>query len=209
MRVPLVRRSPVPRPLDYGGGGSASLKQTPIPQLGGGRTPNLKLQWASRYWNTQGPWGLSNGNVYSDAGFQNTWDVTRAQGGAAGILVDYGGGNYAGSFQPSTPYSNTTTNTQVTTYANAWLSQLEKAFPGITKQWTGKATLSAPFLDPLLNCSYSYWKPGQYVGFSGYQGAVQGHIHFAGEHCSQDFQGYMEGGASEGVRAANEILAVL
>ena len=82
-------------------------------------------------------------------------------------------------------------------------------FPGITKQWTGKATLSAPFLDPLLNCSYSYWKPGQYVGFSGYEGVAQRNIHFAGEHCSQDFQGYMEGGASEGVRAAGEILALL
>jgi monoamine oxidase len=32
---------------------------------------------------------------------------------------------------------------------------------------------------------------------------------FAGEHTSQDFQGYMEGGASEGVRAANEILTSL
>ena len=65
------------------------------------------------------------------------------------------------------------------------------------------------FLDPLLNCSYSYWKPGQYVGFSGYEGVVQGNIHFAGEHCSQDFQGYMEGGAQEGARAAGEILALL
>jgi monoamine oxidase len=32
---------------------------------------------------------------------------------------------------------------------------------------------------------------------------------FAGEHCSQDFQGFMEGGASEGIRAANEILGDL
>jgi monoamine oxidase len=37
----------------------------------------------------------------------------------------------------------------------------------------------------------------------------QGNIHFAGEHCSQDFQGFMEGGASEGVRAAYEILGDL
>ena len=42
------------------------------------------------------------------------------------------------------------------------------------RRWTGKATLSTPFLDPLLNCSYSYWKPGQYVGFSGYEGVAQG-----------------------------------
>jgi len=94
-------------------------------------------------------------------------------------------------------------------YAKQLLAKLEIVYPGITKQWNGKATLSTPFLDPLLNCSYSYWKPGQYVGFSGYEGAAQGNIHFAGEHCSVNFQGYMEGGASEGARAASEILALL
>jgi monoamine oxidase len=94
----------------------------------------------------------------------------------------------------------------VTTYAKAFLKQLERVFPGITPQWTGKATLSTPFRDPLLNLSYSYWKPGQYTSFGGYEGVPQGNIHFAGEHCSQDFQGFMEGGAAEGIRAAEEVL---
>jgi monoamine oxidase len=35
-----------------------------------------------------------------------------------------------------------------------------------------------------------------------------GPVHFAGEHCSQDYQGYIEGGAVEGIRAANEIVAL-
>jgi monoamine oxidase len=35
---------------------------------------------------------------------------------------------------------------------------------------------------------------------------AQGNVHFAGEHCSVNFQGYMEGGAREGIRAAYEIL---
>ena len=61
-------------------------------------------------------------------------------------------------------------------------------------------------LDPLLKLSYSYWRVGQYTAFSGYEGAQQGNIHFAGEHCSTDFQGYMEGGAAEGARAAKEVL---
>jgi Flavin containing amine oxidoreductase len=52
----------------------------------------------------------------------------------------------------------------------------------------------------------------QYTLFSGYEGARQpdvltGKCHFAGEHCSQSFQGFMEGGAEEGARAANEILS--
>ena len=83
------------------------------------------------------------------------------------------------------------------------------ASPLIALSPVSSPTLSTPWRDPLLNCSYSYWKVGQYVGFSGYEGAAQGNIHFAGEHCSQDFQGYMEGGAMEGARAANEILAAL
>jgi monoamine oxidase len=115
----------------------------------------------------------------------------------------------ARSYTPSTPYSNASTNSQVTAYANKFLAQLETIYPGIRNQWNGRATLSTPWRDPLLNCSYSYWKPGQYVGFSGYEGVAQGNIHFGGEHCSQDFQGYMEGGAQEGARAAGEILALL
>jgi monoamine oxidase len=194
------------RTLDYSSAGFTPLKETAITQLGSGRNSKLQLQFANRYWNTQGPWGRSNGNVYTDLGIQNAWDVTRGQSGASGILVNYSGGNVAGAYAPSTPYSN---GAQVTKYANTFLGKLETVFPGISKQWTGRATLSTPWLDPLLNCSYSYWKVGQYVGFSGYEGAAQNNIHFAGEHCSQDFQGYMEGGAAEGARAANEILAAL
>jgi monoamine oxidase len=200
------------RTLDYSGAGFVPLKQTAITQLGAGRNSKLQLQFASRYWNTQGVWGRSNGNVYSDLGIQNAWDVTRGQSGASGILVNYSGGDVAGAYAPSTPYSSAATGSQVTKYANTFLSKLETVFPGISKQWTGKATLSTPWRDPLLNCSYSYWKVGQYVGFSGWEGRAQGptgNIHFAGEHCSQDFQGYMEGGAAEGYRAANEILAAL
>jgi monoamine oxidase len=32
-------------------------------------------------------------------------------------------------------------------------------------------------------------------------------IFFAGEHCSVDYQGYIEGGTAEGARAAKETLA--
>jgi monoamine oxidase len=200
------------RTLDWSQAGFDQRKQTAITQLGSGRNAKLQLQFDTRYWNLQGPWGISNGDVYTDLGFQNTWDVTRAQPGTNGIMVNYSGGNVAGAFKPSTPYSNATQSNQVTTYAKKFLSQLEVVFPGITKHWNGKAILSTPFLDPNLLCSYSYWRVGQYTSFSGYEKAPQpgpgGPIHFAGEHCSQDFQGYMEGGAAEGVRAANEVVAL-
>jgi monoamine oxidase len=192
------------RTLDYRGANFSPLKKTAIEQLGNGRNSKLQLQFSSRLWNDQG----SNGASYSDTGYQNTWDVTRAQAGATGILVDYTGGKVASGLSAGTPYA-TAVNAKVATLARRFLGQLEPVFPGIGSLWNGRATLSTPMLDPNLNCSYSYWKVGQYAGFSGWEGLREGPIHFAGEHCSQDFQGYMEGGASTGVAAANEILADL
>jgi monoamine oxidase len=196
------------RTLDYSGANFDPLKKTAITQLGNGRNSKLQLQFAARLWNTQGDWGLSNGSTYADTGYQNTWDVTRGQSGATGILVDYTGGDIAGALSAGTPYATAATP-KVASLAQRLLRQLDPVFPGITRQWNGKATLSTPMLDPNLNCSYSYWKVGQYVGFSGWEALRQGNIHFAGEHCSQDFQGYMEGGASTGLAAANEILTDL
>jgi monoamine oxidase len=195
------------RTLDYRKAGFDSLKNTAIQDLGRGRNSKLQLQFTSRLWNGTGAWpGVSNGSTYADTGYQNTWDVSRGQAGSSGIVVDYSGGNVAGSFRPSTPYSDAT-NQQVATYAAAFLRQIEPVYPGITARWNGKATLSVPMLDPNLNLSYTYWRVGQYTAFSGWEKQRQGNVHFAGEHCSQDFQGYMEGGASEGVRAAGEILS--
>jgi monoamine oxidase len=192
----------------YRAAGFDSLKQTAITQLGYGLNAKLQLQFDTRYWNTQGPWGIGNGNAYSDTGFQNTWDVTRAQPGPTGILVDYtGGGVPLASFKGDDEDPKV-----VAKFAKTFLAQIEPLFPGITQQWNGRATLHVPATDPYLLGSYSYWKVGQYTLFSGYEKARQpdpttGKCHFAGEHCSQDFQGFMEGGASEGVRAANEILS--
>jgi monoamine oxidase len=193
------------RTLDYRKAGFDPLKKTAITQLGSGRNAKLNLQFSSRPWNAYG----STGSLYSDQPFQSGWDVTRGQAGSTGILVEYPGANVARSLAQSTPYSTTKTNPQVTKFAQQYLAQLEPIFPGITKQWNGLAMLSTPATDPNFLCSYSYWKPGQYAAFSGYEKMRQGNVHFAGEHCSQDFQGFMEGGASEGVRAAYEVLGDL
>jgi monoamine oxidase len=208
-RVILCMSFSVLRTLDYSRAAFDDLKQAAITQLGSGRNTKLQLQFASRYWNQPGRYGISTGDVYTDLDFQNTWEVTRAQPGATGILVDFTGGAAAASFAPSTPYSNATTEPLVTTYAKAFLASLEKLYPGIGSEWNGKATLSTPFRDLNLGCSSSYCRVGQYAAFKGYEGTPQGNIHFAGEHCSLNFQGFMEGAGTEGIRAANEILASL
>lgn len=71
--------------------------------------------------------------------------------------------------------------------------------------WNGKATQSLWHFNPRAKLSYSYYRPRQYTSFAGYEKARQGGVLFCGEHTSTDFQGFMEGGASKGKRAARQI----
>jgi monoamine oxidase len=55
----------------------------------------------------------------------------------------------------------------------------------------------------------AYWKVGQYTSFAGAEREQSFDCHFAGEHTSIDFQGYLNGGVETGQRAVTEILADL
>jgi monoamine oxidase len=198
------------RTLDYGRAGFDELKQQAVQELGAGRNGKLLVQLASRYWNTAGPWGISTGTTYSDREYQSSWDVSRAQPGMGGLLGDYLGGTGITSLEAAqqAPYS-TDDDPRTASLATRFLAQLEDVYPGISPYANGKAVLSLPHLDPNLRLSYSYYRVGQYHAFGGYERAPQGNVYFAGEHCSRDFQGFMEGAAREGIRAANGILSKL
>jgi monoamine oxidase len=195
--------------IDLSKAGFDALKWTAINQLGRARNGKLQLQFTNRLWNNAGPWGLATGTSYSDVGYQTTWEVSRGQPGASGLIVDYTGGDTSAAMSTKVPYAVIDSNNMVRTDAQRFLGQFEKVFPGVSALWNGKATSSLPHLDPNFGLTYSYWRVGQYTGFSGYEKVRQGNIFFAGEHCSQDFQGFMEGGAAEGIRAGNEIIAQL
>ncbi len=208
-RVILTLPFSVLRGLNYRRAGFDNRKVTAITQLGYGTNTKFNLQFSSRHWNSTGPWpGVSDGNIYTDLPFKNSWDASRGQQGTDGLLVLFNGGSN-GTAVSGTPGPFLTTNdsTIVTSYAKQYLVQLETVWPGVSAGWTGLATLSTPWTDPNLLGSYSCWKVGQYIAFAGYEGMRQGKIHFGGEHCSVNFQGFMEGGAAEGARASNEILS--
>jgi monoamine oxidase len=191
------------RSINYSAAGFDSLKKTAITSLGYGTNSKLSLQFSQRFWNGSGPWGTGNGNIYTDLPFQNAWDSTRGRPGSTGILTAFTGGSLGAAFASQSPY----TSTGISNYVKTFLSQLENVWPGVSTFYNGSATLSTPWSDPNLLGSYSCWKVGQYTLFAGYEGVRQDRCHFAGEHCSGLFQGFMEGGAQEGIRAANEILA--
>ena len=195
------------RHVDYRQAGFDALKQTAITQLGFGTISKLFLQFDTRYWYQEGPWPrANNGFIITDLDIQTLWDTSLGQTGSSGLLVDYTSGDRGAAYTPPAPYSTAADSADVQRYAQRCLEQLERVFPGISAHYTGRAALSYPTGDPYLLGSYACWLVGQYTLFGGYEGVRQGPVHFAGEHCSVEFQGFMEGGAREGARAAREIV---
>jgi len=195
------------RHVDYQQAGFDALKHTAITQLGYGTNSKFFLQFDTRYWRQPGPWSTTNnGFIITDLGIRVLWDTSLGQSGPAGILVSFTGGSLGAAYAPAQPYSTTHDSEEVRSYVTHCLQQLEQVLPGISAHYTGTAALSYPTGDPHLLGSYSCWLVGQYTLFGGYERVRQGPIHFAGEHCSVRAQGFMEGGASEGARAAREVL---
>ncbi len=195
------------RRVDYQRAGFDPLKQVAIEQLGYGTISKLFLQFDMPYWYEDGPWPRAHSDfIITDLDIQTLWDASRGQTGSSGLLVDYTSGHRGAAFAPSTAYSTTDDSPNLQRYAQNCLQQLERVFPGISAHYTGKAALSYPTGDPYLLGSYACWRVGQYTHFGGYEGVRQGPISFAGEHCSVEFQGFMEGAAREGARAAREIV---
>lgn len=181
--------------VDYADAGFSTVKQAAIAELGTGLNTKVNLQFTDRHWNQLG----SNGETYSDTGYQCTWEVSRAQPGMAGTLVNYLGGQ-PGLIPPGETPAET---------AARFLAQAEPVLPGLSAKWNGRVLVDDWAVAPWSRGSYSCWLVGQYTRFAGAEGEREGNCHFAGEHTSYDFQGYLNGAVESGERAAGEILADL
>jgi monoamine oxidase len=182
--------------VNWSKAGFNNVKTIAINELGMGTNAKVHVQFKSRFWRDQG----CTGETYSDTGYQNTWEVSRAQTGTSGILAWYTGGNPGIAVGSGTPEAQVQTN---------FLPKIEPVLPGATAQWNGRVTRDWWTGNPWTKGSYSYWKAGQYTRFSGAEKERSGNCHFCGEHTSQDFQGYLQGAVETGERAASEILADL
>jgi monoamine oxidase len=151
------------------------------------------------YWTDLG----SNGAGYSDqADHQTHWETnwTRATAEHA-VLTDYAHGR-RGATLGTNPQQD----------AKAWLSALENLHPGALAHATrsgGKFLVHAEnwTRNPNARGSYTCYLPG-FTSLAGNEGKRVGHLHFAGEHADSfySWQGFMEGAALSGLRAAGEIL---
>jgi monoamine oxidase len=147
------------------------------------------------------PWRQQNyaGAVFTDAGFQSGWDNSQLQENEkAGFTIFTGGtlsdeiGQHDASF-----------------HVQKFLSKVDKIFPGTMQHYN---TITHRMHWPtykFAKASYLSLKPGQYVTMSGLISEPFAHVYFAGEHCSYDFQGFMNGAATTGIQAAKQVMRSL
>ncbi|WP_353827480.1 flavin monoamine oxidase family protein [Agromyces sp. SYSU T0242] len=184
------------RDCDLDGSGFSALKLRTIDEVGLGANAKLHVELSSRPWVSEG----YGGAVYTDKeGFQCGWDDTAAQPLPAGIFNFFPAGDQVkawegAAFGPA-PASQ----------VEAYLAQLEPIFPGATAAYTGRSYRDFWLANPWAKGAYTCQKPGQYTGLFGAAAAPEGNVHFAGEHTSVEYYGFLNGAVESGERAAKAV----
>ncbi len=167
-------------------------KRTSIAELGYGTNAKVMGGFTTPLWSSQ---YKASGSVTADLPFQQTWASSIGQDGPGGILTNFLGGSQGVASGIGS--------------ANDWfegiLPDLDKVFPGAQAAYTGTAVRMHWPTVATTKGSYTCYKPGQW-STQGVEGQREGNVHFCGEHCSIEFQGWMEGGAETGALVAAELL---
>jgi monoamine oxidase len=171
-------------------------KRDVIAQLGYGTNTKLMAQFTSRVWRAA---HQTSGSFFTDNGAQAGWDTSRGQAGAAGLLTNFLGGDAGVAAGQGTPEER----------ALAALPRLDEVFPGVQQAYRAGSAVRMHWPGaPLFKGSYACYRPGQWA-FYGVEGRREGNLHFCGEHCSLDFQGFMEGACETGAAVAATLVEEL
>ncbi len=170
-----------------------SSKQLVINELAYGSNTKFILEFDERIWRQSNYQGyLFNNDIH------NGWDSSHEQTHNKGIgtFTVFLGGEAAKKAEKNN------INAMNTQYVNI----LENVFKGSRTHFTGKSELANWTQNPYVKSSYSSFGVGQYTTLSGRAVESVRNLHFAGEHCSADFWGFMNGGAETGRLAAQKIM---
>ncbi len=181
--------------------GLPAWKLFAINELRYGTNAKMMVGFDGRPWLSQG----SSGQSYSDLpNHQTTWETnpTKATDLRA-VLTDYSGGARGASLDPK----------QVQKEATLFLSDLDRVYPGALAAASRPSGNLRVHLEhwtsnPFVKGSYTANHPGYFTTIADNEAKPVGALYFAGEHTSSfyEFQGFMEGAALSGIRAASEIL---
>jgi len=170
-----------------------AVKLKAIKELGYGTNAKVFAGFDARQWKKLG----YRGNTLSDERFQLCWDNAALQPGTSSGITFYSGGKLGVEAGEGTAQEAVA----------RLMPGLERAYPGSTKQLNGNVSRFHWPTHPFTKGSYAAYLPGQWTSIGGAEGESVGNLHFAGEHTSVDFQGYMNGGAQSGADAAKTVLA--
>jgi monoamine oxidase len=170
-------------------------KKMSIAELGYGTDSKFMIGFKERFWRKQnGDVPPSCGTVFGDFPTQCFWETSRLQKGSHGIITALFGGE-----KGLNPKSN---------ILAATLKDFEKIYPGASAKIDGnKSFVQWPKIE-YAKGSYSTPKVGQYTTIIGASGEPElgGRMLFAGEHCSVEKQGYMDGAVESGNKVAELFL---
>jgi len=179
--------------------GLPAIKRRAIGELTYGTNAKLMVGFTGRPWETR---HQTIGSTFTDLPYQASWETSRQQNGAAGILTNFTGGRHGVELGQGTPAEQ----------AARFVAQLERVYPGVGAYRSPVAPERFHWPTfPWTLGSYSTYAPGQYTTLRGVEGTSEccGTLHFAGEHCSLEAQGFMEGGCETGEAAAAAVLFAL
>ncbi len=170
-----------------------------IKMLGYGTNYKLMSGYRTKVWQTEHKY---SGAIVTDTGggrgaeIQNLWDTSLGQPGVTGILTNFVGGRAGIDIGKHTDDEQ-------------WRQRLayaETLMPGIGAAYIpGKASRELWPTSRWNLGSYACYRPGQAVK-ADVAMSVEDGVHFCGEHTSVEVQGFMEGAAESGARAAAEVL---
>jgi len=160
-----------------------------------GTNAKLMIGTSSRPWVAAG----AAGTAFTDAAFHECWDSARGYPTAGAVVTSFTGGALGAAMGEGSTASK----------AQAFVEHLERVFPGARAAYTGVAVRFHWAGAPNFEGSYACYAPGDWTTFVGSEAEAAGNVHFAGEHTSTDYQGFMEGAVESGHRAAKEIIDAL
>ncbi|MCS6971366.1 MAG: FAD-dependent oxidoreductase, partial [Planctomycetes bacterium] len=167
-----------------------------IAELGYGTNAKVIGAFREPLWRTR---HRASGNFFADGGMQEFWDPGYGQALPGGMLTHFAGGATGLRMCEVSPEQ----------WMRERLALIDAVFPGAAAAYVPDQAIAMHWPRvPWAKGSYACYRVGQ-ARWSGSEGQRAGRVFFAGEHTSVDFQGYMEGAAESGWRAANEILADL
>lgn len=179
----------VARNIDFSSSLSAA-HQNVVNEVSYGAVTKVMIEYKKRFWLERG-W---NGRLTSDTPLVLTWNATNHIEHERGIITAYTGGGPGAAF-------SALSNEECIKKAAAII---EGIFPGSSDLITNTATL-AWINEPFTRCSYMALAPGEVTRHWPALFQPSGRLYFAGEHATP-IQGFMEGAAESGQRAAKQIL---